>query len=74
MSKVRIIVRSHTIKDCAKVVSRKVNEGWEPLTKIKLDDSQISWGDVSYVCVMERKDDTPRKEKRFNRGTVGGLS
>lgn len=70
----RILVRENTINDCAKAVSRKVKEGWTPITKIKLDDSS-SYGEVQYVCVMEQPD-TPemlekRKKGRFNSSMVG---
>ena len=73
----RILVRENTITGCAKMVSRKVKEGWTPITKIKLDDSMSSYGEVQYVCVMEIPDDPEmvekRKKGRFNTSTVGVL-
>ena len=72
----RILVREATITGCAKAVSRKVKEGWTPITKIKIDDSS-SYNDVQYVCVMEQPD-TPemlakRAKGRFNTSMVGRL-
>lgn len=71
----RIVVRENSIVGCAKLVSRKVKEGWEPITKIKIDDSMAAYGDIQYVCVMEQTD-TPemiakRKKQRFNYGPIG---
>jgi hypothetical protein len=73
---VRIIVRDKTLKGCAMAVSRKVHEGWEPVTKIKMDDSSGSWGSFSYICVMEKPDtveqEHARKQRRFNHNGLSG--
>jgi hypothetical protein len=74
---VRMMVRENTITSCAKAVSRKVKEGWAPITKIKIDDSMAAYGEIQYVCVMEQPD-TPemlakRKKGRFNVSMVGRL-
>jgi hypothetical protein len=71
------LVRDSSIAGCAKAVSRKVKDGWTPITKIKIDDSMASYGEISYVCVMEQPD-TPemvekRKKGRFNTSMVGRL-
>ena len=66
----RILVRENSIVGCAKQVSKKVKEGWTPITKIRIDDSMAAYGDIQYVCLMEQPD-TPemlakRKKGRFN--------
>jgi hypothetical protein len=72
---VRCLVRSHTIKDCEQRVKVKEREGWKRLTEVKLDDSHISWGDISYVCVMEMPDNEEAaknyKKRRFNKSPIG---
>jgi hypothetical protein len=74
---VRIVVRDNSINGCAKQVSRKNREGWEPITKIKIDDSMAAYGEIQYVCVMEMPDKpgmvAKRKKDRFNSSSVGRL-
>ena len=64
----RIVVRADSVKECLKRVALKKREGWKSVNDMepKLDDSQLSWGQVSYVVVME-KEGTRTKENRFNR-------
>jgi hypothetical protein len=74
---VRITVKDSTLHGCAKLVSVKVDEGWTPVSKIKVDNSMDSWGVIKYACVLEIED-TPemvakRKKGRFNTSTVGVL-
>ena len=62
----RTIIRARSIKECQTIVDRKIKEGWKPLMKVKLDDSQISYSEISYVCVMEKEGDPNKKYSRFN--------
>ena len=65
----RIVVRANSVRECEKRVTVKKREGWKAVNDMqpKLDDSHLSWGEVSYVVVME-KDGTPgKKEHQFNR-------
>jgi hypothetical protein len=68
---VRSIVRHNTKEGCAKRVKVKEREGWKDISGIKEDTSHISWGEISYVCVMEKADNEEHKAKnqhrRFNR-------
>lgn len=74
-----MIVRARSIVECEKIVAIKKREGWSPVNdmKPKLDDSMLSYGDVSYVVVMERPDTKEHKEtskrKAWNRRNIGGL-
>jgi hypothetical protein len=74
---VRTFVRDKTKTGCAKRVSVKVDEGWTPITKIKIDDSMATFGEFTYVCVMEMPDKpsmvAKRKKDRFNSSSVGRL-
>lgn len=67
MNDMRCLVRAKSIVECNKRIDVKKREGWKPIMEPKLDDSQISWGDVSYICVMEREDTPEQKEKNKNR-------
>jgi hypothetical protein len=69
VQKLRTIVRANSIKECEKRVAVKKREGWQPVNdmKPKLDDSHMSWGEISYVVVMEKDGTEGRKEHRFNR-------
>jgi hypothetical protein len=66
---VRSIVRADSVKECEKRVKIKEREGWKPVNnmKPKLDDSHLSWGEVSYVVVMEKPDNEEYKAKNQNR-------
>lgn len=74
----RMIVRHESVLGCQKLVDIKKREGWSPVNNMepKLDDSRISWGEVSYVVVMERPDNKEHKERaknrKWNRSPLGG--
>jgi hypothetical protein len=69
VSMFRIIVRADGITECLKRVEAKKREGWKSVNDMqpKLDDSHMSWGEVSYVVVMEKENIKEKKEHRFNR-------
>jgi hypothetical protein len=64
---VRCLVRQNNAKDCQKRVDIKKREGWKAITDIIEDTSHISWGEISFVCVMEKEDSAEHKEKSKNR-------
>lgn len=68
----RIPVYGLTKLDCVKTVNRKMKDGWEPVSKITEDTSQVKFGYLRYVCVMERKDTLHQKQtnqgRNFNHG------
>ncbi len=63
----RCLVRQNTKEGCAKRVKTKEREGWKAITEVIEDTSHISWGELSYVCVMEKPDSAEHKEKAKNR-------
>jgi hypothetical protein len=64
---VRCLVRQNTKEGCAKRVKIKEREGWKAITDVIEDTSHISWGELSYVCVLEKPDNEEHKEKNKNR-------
>lgn len=62
----RTLARGNTVSACEKARDRLKGNGWTPITGIKLDDSLASWGEISYVCVMEMEDDPTKEKKRWN--------
>jgi hypothetical protein len=69
VSMFRIVVRADSVRECLKRVEAKKRDGWKSVNEMqpKLDDSHISWGEVSYVVVMEKQGIEGKKEHRFNR-------
>lgn len=63
----RSLVRQNTREGCAKRVKMREREGWKAITDIIEDTSHISWGEISFVCVMEKPDNAEIKEKNKNR-------
>lgn len=59
----RIIARGSTPEACQQRVEQLKKAGWKPITEVKLDPSPTI--DISFVCVMEREDDSTKK-RRFN--------
>lgn len=65
----RTLVRAGTIVECEKIVTLRQKDGWKPITPVKLDDSEISYNRVSYICVMERPDEPHHSnKKKWGRG------
>lgn len=62
----RTLVRAGTIREVEQRVSQMKKDGWTPITSVKLDDSEIMYNKIYYICVLER----PTIEggpKRWNR-------
>ena len=60
----RELAKGDTIKTCQQNVDRMKVRGWNQLTEIKLDDSEMAYGNIRYVAVMEHPGE--RKKKRWN--------
>ena len=60
----RSLARGNSISECEKARERMKKNGWTPITDVKMDDSFASWGEISYVVVMERKDDPDKKQSK----------
>lgn len=44
-----------------KVTKMCLDKGWEPVTKIMTEDSQMMYSTVTYFCILETKDYNPNK-------------
>lgn len=65
----RTLARAGTIVECEQRVKHLQKDGWTPITDIKLDDSEIAYNKIYYICVMERPDlPEHSKKKRWGRG------
>lgn len=66
VGKMRTLARGDSISECEKSRDRMIANGWTPITDVKLDDSEASWGKFSYVVVMERPDEPGKKKHKWN--------
>lgn len=58
----RTIARGNTPEHCQKRVTELTRGGWKQISEIKLDPTRTI--NISFVCVLERKDDPVEKKKR----------
>jgi hypothetical protein len=61
----RKLLRGGTIKEVERKLETYKRTGWKDISGIKLDDSEIAFNKISYVCVVEMqdKDHNPRNKK-----------
>jgi hypothetical protein len=63
VGKTRSLARGNTKNECQKAIDRMKRNFWNQISEIKEDPSlAYTGGDISYVAVMEKKDD-PSKNK-----------